>query len=82
VDAGSDRGIRSGAGRGDAAVTEQNVTIELKLPLNYVNVIMAALGKQPFEQVADVVAAIREQAIPQLPVPQVDEMPANAGGTD
>jgi hypothetical protein len=63
-------------------VTEQNVTIELKLPLNYVNVIMAALGKQPFEQVADVVAAIREQAIPQLPVPQVDEMPANAGGTD
>jgi hypothetical protein len=52
--------------------------IELKLPLNYVNVIMACLGKAPFEQVADVVAAIREQAIPQLP----DEMPANPGGTD
>jgi hypothetical protein len=62
-------------------MTEQNVTIELKLPLPAVNVIMAALGKQPFEAVADVVQAIRKQAIPQLPVPQVDEMPANAGGT-
>ena len=33
--------------------------------------IMAALGKMPFEQVADLVQAIREQAIPQLPVPDV-----------
>jgi len=60
----------------------ENVTIELKLPLNAVNIIMASLGKAPYEAVADVVQAIREQAIPQLPVPQVDEMPANAGGTD
>jgi hypothetical protein len=63
-------------------MNEQNVTIELKLPLNYVNVVLASLGKAPYEAVADVVQAIREQAIPQLPVPQVDEMPANAGGTD
>ena len=50
---------------------EKNVTIELKLPLNAVNFILGALGKQPFEQVADLVQAIREQAIPQLPVPDV-----------
>mgnify|MGYP003347998217 FL=1 len=50
---------------------EQNVTIELKLPLNAVNFIMGALGKLPFEQVADLMQAIREQAIPQLPVPDM-----------
>lgn len=50
---------------------EKNVTIELKLPLNAVNYIMGCLGKQPFEQVADLVQAIREQAIPQLPMPEV-----------
>ena len=63
-------------------MSEQNVTIELKLPLAAVNYIMGALGRQPDAEVADLVQAIREQAIPQLPVPQVDEMPANAGGTD
>lgn len=52
-------------------MNEQNVTIELKLPLNAVNYIVGVLGKQPFEQVADLVQAIREQAIPQLPVPEV-----------
>lgn len=52
-------------------MSDQNVTIELKLPLPAVNFIMAALGKLPFEQVADLVQAIREQAIPQLPVPDV-----------
>lgn len=52
-------------------MNEQNVNITLKLPLPAVNAIMAALGKMPFEQVADLVQAIREQAIPQLPVPDV-----------
>lgn len=52
-------------------MNDQNVTIELKLPLNAVNFIIGALGKMPFEQVADLVQAIREQAIPQLPVPDV-----------
>lgn len=52
-------------------MNEQNINIELKLPLPAVNAIMAALGKMPFEQVADLVQAIREQAIPQLPVPDV-----------
>jgi hypothetical protein len=50
---------------------EQNVAIELKLPLEALNYIMACLGKQPFEQVADLVQAIREQAIPQLSAPEV-----------
>jgi hypothetical protein len=52
-------------------MNDQNVTIELKLPLQAVNFIMSLLGKQPFEQVADLIQGIREQAIPQLPVPEV-----------
>lgn len=52
-------------------MNDQNISITLKLPLPAVNAIMAALGKMPFEQVADLVQAIREQAIPQLPVPDV-----------
>ena len=61
---------------------EKNVVITLKLPLPAVNAIMGALGKQPFEQVADLVQAIREQAIPQLPMPdmsnEVSKAPADA----
>lgn len=52
-------------------MNDQNVTIELKLPLQAVNYIMALLGKQPFEQVADLIQGIREQAVPQLPVPEM-----------
>ena len=52
-------------------MNDQNVSIKLELPLNAVNFIMGALGKLPFEQVADLMQAIREQAIPQLPVPDV-----------
>jgi hypothetical protein len=55
---------------------EQNVAIELKLPLEALNYIMACLGKQPFEQVADLVQAIREQAIPQLSAPEVGAVEA------
>ena len=62
-------------------MNEQNINIELKLPLPAVNTIMAALGKMPFEQVADLVQAIREQAIPQLPVPDVKNE-ANAPAAD
>lgn len=43
--------------------------ITLKLPLGAVNGILQALGAQPYVQVADLVQAIREQTIPQLPVP-------------
>ena len=49
---------------------ELNTPIKLTLPLGAVNLVMAALGKAPYEQVADVVQAIREQAIPQIPLPE------------
>ena len=52
---------------------EKSVNIELKLPLPAVNYIMGLLGKQPFEQVADLIQGIREQAMPQLPVPEVPQ---------
>ena len=52
---------------------EKTVNIELKLPLPAVNYIMSVLGKQPFEQVADLIQGIREQAIPQLPVPEAKQ---------
>lgn len=57
-------------------MTEQelnSIEITLKLPLGAVNGILAMLGKAPFEQVADLIQAIREQAIPQVPMPAVDE---------
>lgn len=59
-------------------MNEQAITIELKLPLPAVNVIMGALAKQPFDQVADLILAIREQATPQLPVPDMKAQPATA----
>jgi len=40
--------------------------IALNLPLGALNIVMTALGKAPYEQVADLVQSIREQAIPQL----------------
>jgi hypothetical protein len=52
---------------------EKTVAIELKLPLPAVNYIMGLLGKQPFEQVADLIQGIREQAMPQLPMPEVPQ---------
>jgi hypothetical protein len=53
-------------------MTEQETLatpVKLELPLGAVNMILAALAKAPYEQVADLVQAIREQAIPQIPVP-------------
>lgn len=56
-----------------------NTQIELKLPLGAVNMVLAALAKAPYEQVADLVQAIKEQAIPQVPVPAPQaEAPAAA----
>ena len=52
-----------------------NTQIELKLPLGAVNMVLAALAKAPYEQVADLVQAIKEQAIPQVPVPAQAEAP-------
>jgi hypothetical protein len=54
---------------------ELNTSINLTLPLGAVNMILSALAKAPYEQVADLVQAIREQAIPQIPMPAVDKEP-------
>jgi len=51
----------------------ENTEITLKLPLAQVNLIMGALAKAPYEVVADTIQAIREQAIPQVPMPKVEE---------
>ena len=59
-------------------MTEQEVmstSIKLELPLGAVNMVLAALAKAPYEQVADLVQAIKEQAIPQVPVPTQAETP-------
>lgn len=53
----------------------ENVTIKLELPIQGVNMVLAALAKAPYEQVADLVQAIREQAIPQVPIPEVKPEP-------
>jgi len=53
-------------------MTEQEVmstSIKLELPLGAVNLILAFLAKAPYEQVADLIQAVREQTIPQVPVP-------------
>lgn len=62
-------------------MTEQELNathIKLELPLGAVNFILAALAKAPYEQVADLVLGIREQATPQLPVPNVSNEVAQA----
>ena len=40
--------------------------IDLNFSVDEVNVIMGALGRQPYEQVEGLIAKIREQAVPQL----------------
>jgi hypothetical protein len=41
--------------------------VTLELTLEEINVIMAMLGRQPYEQVEGMIAKIRAQALPQLP---------------
>lgn len=55
---------------------ELNTPINLTLPLGAVNIVLAALAKAPYEQVADLMQSIREQAIPQVPRPDMKEAPA------
>ena len=54
---------------------ELNTPISLTLPLGAVNMVLAALAKAPYEQVAALVQSIREQAIPQVPLPEMKEAP-------
>lgn len=54
----------------------QNQTITLNLTVDQVNLVIGALAKAPYEQVADVITNIRTQAIPQVepaPAPQEQE---------
>jgi len=48
---------------------ELNTSINLTLPLGAVNMVLSALAKAPYEQVADLVQNIRTQTIPQIPAP-------------
>jgi hypothetical protein len=41
--------------------------VTLELTLEEIIVIMAMLGRQPYEQVEGLIAKIRKQALPQLP---------------
>jgi hypothetical protein len=62
-------------------MTEQelnNTEITLKLPLGAVNGILSLLAEKPYGQVADLVQAIREQAIAQIPMPAPAEKPEDA----
>ena len=49
--------------------------IKLELHLDEVNAILQTLGNLPFAQVAGLIEKIKEQATPQLPVPQLDVEP-------
>ena len=52
--------------------------IVLRVPLASVNVIMTALSERPYVQVADIIQAIREQVIPQVPAPAAQATPKDA----
>ncbi len=45
---------------------EQSPLVDLKLPLNELNVIMTALGDRPFREVANIVGRINMQVQPQV----------------
>jgi hypothetical protein len=46
---------------------------KIELTLGLVNAVMQYLGTRPYAEVADMIQAIREQAIPQVPVPEAKE---------
>lgn len=49
------------------------MAINLDLDINEVNVILAALAKQPYEAVAVVISKVREQGIPQVAALEAEE---------
>jgi len=51
----------------------EDKTLTLNLTLDQTNVVIAALAKQPFEAVADLIGLIRQQAMDQLQ-PQATEV--------
>lgn len=51
------------------------------MTLDQINLVLAALGKQPFEVVADTVSQIRQHVIPQVQAQESSEQP-NQGMTN
>ena len=50
-----------------------NTPLKFTLSLDMTNVVMGALSAQPYEKVAGIIAAIQQQAAPQLqPAPKAD----------
>lgn len=45
----------------------ENMTLKFELTLDEANVVLASLGKQPFDAVAQLIQKIQQQAQPQLP---------------
>lgn len=46
---------------------------ELKLSLNELNAVLAALGRMPYEQVASLIANVQQQAQPQVEKAQAEQ---------
>jgi len=58
-------------------VENKDIRITLLYNLDEVNVLLTLLGSLPFNQSAQMIANIREQALPQLPLQEVaTEQPA------
>jgi len=58
-------------------VENKDIKITLLYNLDEVNVLLTLLGSLPFNQSAQMIANIREQALPQLPLQEVaTEQPA------
>jgi len=58
-------------------VDNKDIKISLLYNLDEVNVLLTLLGSLPFNQSAALIANIREQALPQLPLQEVaTEQPA------
>lgn len=54
------------------------VQVNLTLTLDEVNACLTALGNLPFVQVNQLIEKIREQTVPQLPVPAPQEVKAES----
>lgn len=50
-----------------AAPVQQDPVVSLKLTVSQVNLLLAALSKQPYDVVAPMIENIRAQVVPQLP---------------
>lgn len=46
---------------------------KIELSVNIVNAILSYLGSQPYQQVAQLVNAIQQEAAPQIPAPALVE---------